>query len=74
MPHTQASEWWVRDAQVNEAAVERLALLDDVILLQDLLEREALLVEHELRERLGRQKRAKKEDEVQAVCKKKHNK
>ena len=48
-------EWWVRDAQVNEAAVERLALLDDVILLQDLLEREALLVEHELRERSGRQ-------------------
>ena len=36
-------------AQVDEAAIQRLALLDDVILLKKLLEGEALLVQHQLR-------------------------
>lgn len=40
--------WAGGHSQVDQAAVEGLALLDDVILLQELLEREALLVEHQL--------------------------
>ena len=37
------------DAQVDESAVQGLALLDHVVLLEELLEGETLLVEHELR-------------------------
>lgn len=38
-----------RHAQVHQPAVQRFALLNHVILLQELLQGEALLVEHELR-------------------------
>ena len=38
-------------AQVDESPVQGFALLDDVILLEELLQREALLVEHELSRR-----------------------
>lgn len=50
------------DAQVDEAAVQRLALLNDVILLQQLLEGEALLVQHQLRVRAGEEEGGREEN------------
>ena len=48
-----------RHAQVHQPAVQRFALLNQVILLQELLQGEALLVEHELRGGGARLKRGR---------------
>lgn len=48
-----------RHAQVHQPAVQRFALLNHVILLQELLQGEALLVEHELRGGGARLKRGR---------------